>query len=90
MANFGARLAYPRHTAPAAAPATAPATITTRSLGARLRRAVRALLRSIDDAPFDLAWPPTYRLWPVNGQEWRADQRVDAPVVERTELRRAA
>jgi hypothetical protein len=85
MANFGARLAYPHaeaHDAPAAAGTT--------TLRGRLRRVLHTLLRSIDAAPFDLAWPPTYRRWPVNAQTWRADQHQDDVHVESTELRRAA
>jgi hypothetical protein len=85
MANFGARLAYPHaRTHEASAPAV------TTTLRGRLRRVLHALLRSIDDAPFDLAWPPTYRRWPVNAPTWRADQHADDVFIEHTELRRAA
>ena len=83
MSNFGARLAYPHARTP-----VAPADTTT--LRGRLRRVLHALLRSIDEAPFDLAWPPTYRRWPVNAQTWRADQRADDVFIDDTELRRAA
>ncbi|MDF1504772.1 hypothetical protein [Roseisolibacter sp. H3M3-2] len=49
VANFGTRLAYPP-------PRRAPATGRPPSL---VRRALRALLRAVDEAPFDLAWPPS-------------------------------
>ena len=91
MANFGTRLAHPRpealesaHAAPLAAPAT------TRGVMAALRRALRGLLRSIDDAPFDLAWPPSYRRWPTNVPAWRADLPATQVTVAAPRQRRAA
>ena len=91
MANFGTRLAYPRPEALASTEA-APVAATSTSTGplARLRRALRGLLRSLDDAPFDLAWPPSYRRWPVNVPAWRADQPVGEVIVEEPRQRRAA
>ena len=93
MANFGTRLAHPRPDAPARvrrAPSS-PATPETGSgVLAALRRALRALLRSIDDAPFDLAWPPTYRRWPTDVPAWWADQAVAEVTTEEPRRRRAA
>ena len=91
MANFGTRLAHPRPDALASAHSV-PVDATGMSTGpiARLRRALRSLLRSIDDAPFDLAWPPTYRRWPVNLPAWRADQPVGEMIAEESPRRRAA
>ncbi len=93
MANFGTRLAHPRPDAPARV-RSAPSGLATPGTGtgvvAALRRALRALLRSIDDAPFDLAWPPTYRRWPTNVPAWRADQAVVDLTTEDPRRRRAA
>ena len=83
MANFSTRLAYP----PSAGRPARAAAPTGTGIGARLRRVLHALLRSIDEAPFDLAWPPSHRRWPANVPAWRDDQGGDA---ERAELRRAA
>ena len=87
MANFGTRLAHPRPEAHVRAHA-APATPT--GVMAALRRALRGLLRSIDDAPFDLAWPPSHRRWPTNEPAWRADQPGGAMIAEAPRRRRAA
>ena len=93
MANFGARLAHPLPDAPPRVP-SAPSGLAAPETGtgvlAALRRALRALLRSIDDAPFDLAWPPTYRRWPTNVPAWRADQAVLEVTTEEQRRRRAA
>ena len=96
MANFGTRLAHPRPDAPARV-RSAPSGLATRAtpatgtgVVAALRRALRALLRSIDDAPFDLAWPPTHRRWPTNVPAWRADQPVVEVTTEEPRRRRAA
>ena len=93
MANFGTRLAYPRPEGHASAPAAplgvaTPATPT--GVMAALRRALRGLLRSIDDAPFDLAWPPSYRRWPTNVPAWRGDRPVADVTTVEPRRRRAA
>ena len=57
MSNFGTRLAYPvEHTAPRRADTTA--TTGTKGFAARV---IAALTRALDEAPFDLAWPPSPR-----------------------------
>jgi hypothetical protein len=64
MANFGARLAYPRPT-PSRVAYSVPiaAAHTPRGLAAhvvrRARRVLDAMFRSLDEAPYGLAWPPS-------------------------------
>ncbi len=93
MANFGTRLAHPRpdaheraHAAPRGVATPAAAT----GVMAALRRVLRGLLRSIDDAPFDLAWPPSYRRWPTHVPAWRADRPVTEVTNVEPRQRRAA
>jgi hypothetical protein len=57
---------------------------------ARLRRALQRLLHAIDDAPFDLAWPPTHRRWPTNVPAWRADRAGGEVIIEEPRQRRVA
>jgi hypothetical protein len=93
MANFGTRLAYPRpeaHERAHAAPLDVTAPAATTGVVAALRRALRSLLHAIDDAPFDLAWPPSYRRWPTNVPAWRSDQPVADVIDEAPRQRRAA
>jgi hypothetical protein len=60
MSNFGTRLAYPvERTAPRRADANT-ASATTRAQGFAAR-VLAALTRALDEAPFDLAWPPSPR-----------------------------
>ena len=88
MANFGTRLAHPLPEAHESAPA-APGAPTTGVIAA-LRRALRGVLRAIDHAPFDLAWPPSYQRWPTNAPGWRADRPVAEVTTEPPRQRRAA
>src|SRR5512145_315296 len=79
MANFGVRFATP---APARRPVMPAVTVTgatdgrPRSMSARALalagRVMRGLLRAIDDAPFDLAWPPSPRASAARAA-WRAE-----------------
>jgi hypothetical protein len=91
MANLGTRLAHPLPDALASTrTATVAAPGASTGLLARLRRALQRLLYAIDDAPFDLAWPPSYRRLPGNVPAWRDDHAVDEMIVEAPSQRRAA
>jgi hypothetical protein len=70
MANFGTRLGYPLPSGfPAAHPHPQRGTFALRRRPTRVRalRALRRLtapfLRALDQAPLDLAWPPSPRHW---------------------------
>lgn len=54
MSNFGTRLAYPTDD-------LAPPSRTDAAKPGLLARITAALSRAIDEAPFDLAWPPSAR-----------------------------
>jgi hypothetical protein len=89
MANFGTRLAHPLPEA-LASTRTAAASGASTGVRARLRRVLQRVLHAIDDAPFDLAWPPSYRRLPGNVPAWRDDRAVDEVIVEAPSQRRAA
>jgi hypothetical protein len=91
MANFGTRLAHPLPEA-LASTRTAPAPARGAGTGvlARLRRVLHGLLHAIDDAPFDLAWPPSYQRLPANVPVWRADRAVGPVIMETPRRHRAA
>ena len=67
MANFGTHLAYPQPPRPTDsgvmhAVETARAADGTRNAVVRVaRRVIKSMLRAIDEAPFDMAWPPAAR-----------------------------
>lgn len=76
MANFGVRFTYPAAMPRLAAPARG----AERGLAARIGRLARGFFRLLDEAPFDLAWPPAVRgvsrhAWPAAGAPARADER---------------
>jgi hypothetical protein len=91
VANFGTRLAHP---CPEALASTRTASVATTGAStgvrARLRRALQRLLHALDDAPFDLAWPPTHRRWPTNVPAWRADRAGGEVIIEEPRQRRVA
>lgn len=62
MANFGNHLAYPTDTMQARQ-AGVPTDAQLTSRPGLLGRVFRALSRAIDEAPFDLAWPPSPRAY---------------------------
>ena len=98
MANFGVHYAYPLPerlpTAPARL-AVAPARGGSRTLPARaaavVRRVAAAALRALDEAPFDLAWPPSPHA-PLDRAAWRTARAAatPAPAAPAEPLRRAA
>ena len=67
MANFGNHLAYPQPPRPTDSGVmyAVETERAARSAGAALasfaRRVTGAMLRAIDEAPFDMAWPPSSR-----------------------------
>jgi hypothetical protein len=66
MANFSVRFAYPVDAPhPAADHGLRGRRAARRGLAAGLRRLARHLFRAIDEAPFDLAWPPSFHRWPA-------------------------
>ena len=74
MANFGVRFTYPVALPRLAAPARSAG----RGLAAHVGHLARGFFRLLDQAPFDLAWPPAVRgvsrhAWPVEGAPAQAD-----------------
>ena len=68
MTDLGARLGFPHPSPRPVEPRRADATLAdatgddmTARVAARVRRVWRGFVRLVDQAPFDLAWPPTHR-----------------------------
>ena len=82
MANFGARLAAPLPPRRLATPHGTvqvdrrPPSVLARAL-AFARRAVHGALQALDDAPYDLAWPPSPRAH-ARWADRRAEQQAGA------------
>ena len=87
MANFGARLAAPLPPRRLATPhGTAQVDGRSRSMASRAlafaRLVVRGALQALDDAPYDLAWPPSPRAH-ARWAERRAEQQASADTAAR-------
>ena len=62
MSNFGTRLAYPLEQSAPRRPDATTTPAKTEKPGL-LASVLAALTRAIDEAPFDLAWPPSPRAY---------------------------
>lgn len=67
MSNFGTHYAYPQPPRPTdsgvymAVETRHAADVATSSVTRAVRRVIGAMLRAIDEAPLDMAWPPAAR-----------------------------